>query len=62
VKCLIFFPDHNQIWIFSTIFIKIPNTKVTELRPVAAAVVCEDGRTDTHDEDISAFRHYANRP
>jgi hypothetical protein len=27
VKCPIFFPDRHHIWIFSTIFIIIPNTK-----------------------------------
>jgi len=43
-------------------FIKIPSTKVTELRPVAAAVVYEDRRTDAYDEGISTFRDYSNAP
>lgn len=42
VKPPISFPDSNQIWIFSTIFMEVPLSNFTEISPVGAVVVRAD--------------------
>jgi len=55
VKCPIFLFDFNPILIFSSDFHKAPNTKLTKIRQVGAALIRADRRTDM--KLTGAFRH-----
>jgi hypothetical protein len=56
VKCPEFLLDFNQIRSFSTDFRKSPQTStVTQIRPIRAALLHANTRTDRHDEAIGRF-------
>jgi hypothetical protein len=55
-------PDYNQIWDFSTDFNKnFAVSNFTEIRPVEAALIHADRRTDI-EKQIGAFYNYAGAP
>jgi len=57
VKCQIFLPNFNQIWIFLTdFFIRVPNTNFIVIRPVGATLMYDDRRTDMK-KIMDAFRN-----
>jgi hypothetical protein len=54
-KALLFLPNCHQIWNFSTDFHKVPISTFTSIRPVDAALLHVDTRTDTHDDGKRCF-------
>jgi hypothetical protein len=66
VKCPLFLPDFNEIWIFLDRVSK--NTQIStfmKIRPVGAELFHADrrtdGRTDRHDEANSRFPQFCER-
>ena len=58
IKRPIISSDYNQIWCFTTDFHKSPPPPVPnfiEIRPVGAALIYADRRTDGHDEANMRF-------
>jgi hypothetical protein len=61
VKCPTFLSDLNQIWIFSTDFIKVPNIKFHG-NPSSGSRGDICGRMETPKVTTGAFRDYAKAP